>query len=372
MGTTAIAMRLQCNATKPMQRALIIGMYRHLLCCNGGRMRRREFNIHVGATLAWSLLGGAASLPISARAQQRTIPVIGWLHTLSRDRSAPVVAAFGEGLRAAGYIEGQNVAIEYRWADGQYERLADLASDLARRKVDVIVTGGGSLSALAAKTATSTIPIVFAIASDPVESGIVPSLARPEANVTGISNQSLELMAKRLQLIAELVPHADAIGLLVNPKIPISEAIKDEVRRAAAAMPVRIEIVNASSEGEIETAFAELARSQVRGLVVGPDALFYDQRDEIARLAARHALPAIYELSGFVLAGGLMSYATSLPGVYRQAAAYVVRVLAGAKPADLPVQQPTNFELTINLKTAKALGLTVPPALLARADEVIE
>ena len=179
-------------------------------------------------------------------------------------------------------------------------------------------------------------------------------------------------MAKRLQLIAELVPHASAIGLLVNPKLPLAEVIKNEVRRAAAAMPVRIEIVNASSEGEIETAFAELTRSQVRGLVVGADAFFYDQRDQIARLAARHALPAIYELSGFVVAGGLMSYATSLTGAYRQAAAYVARVLAGVKPADLPVQQPTTFELTINLKTAKALGLTLPPTLLARADEVIE
>src|SRR5262245_8267991 len=335
-------------------------------------MRRREFSVHGAVTLAWSLLSGAASLPISARAQQHTIPVIGWLHTLSADRSATVVSAFSEGLRAAGYVEGRNVAIEYRWADGQYERLAELATDLARRKVDVIVTGGGSLAALAAKAATFTIPIVFAIASDPVESGIVQSLARPEANVTGISNQSLELMAKRLQLIAELIPDAGAIGLLVNPKIPISEAIKNEVRKAAAAMPVRIEIVNASSQDEIETAFAQLARSQVRGLVVGPDAFFYDQRDEIARLAARHALPAIYELSGFVLAGGLMSYATSLPGVYRQAAAYVVRVLAGAKPANLPVQQPTNFELTISLKTATALGLTIPPTLLARANEVIE
>jgi putative tryptophan/tyrosine transport system substrate-binding protein len=327
-------------------------------------MRRREFI---------TLLGGAAvAWPLPGRTQRAAIPVIGWLHSLSGDRSAPVIAAFSEELRRAGYVEGQNVAIEYRWADGKYERLAELAADLARRKVDVIVTGGGSPAALAAKTATSTIPIVFAIASDPVESGIVQSLARPDANVTGISNQSLELMAKRLQLMGELVPHASAIGLLVNPKLPITEAIKNEVRRAAAAMPVRIEIVDASSGREIETAFAELARSQVRGLVVGADAFFYDQRDEIARLAAHHALPAIYELSGFVLAGGLMSYAASLPGAYRQAAAYVVRVLAGTKPADLPVQQPTNFELTINLKTAKALGLTIPPTLLARANEVIE
>jgi len=247
-----------------------------------------------------------------------------------------------------------------------------LANDLARRKVDVIVTGGGSLAALAAKAATSTIPIVFAITSDPVESGIVQSLARPEANVTGISFQSLELMAKRLQLIVELVPHADAIGLLVNPKHPLTEAVKKEVRRAAVTMSVRIEIVDASSDGEIETAFAELARSRVRGLFVEADPFFYNKRDQIARLAAHHTLPAIYELSGFVLAGGLMSYGASLTGAYRQAAEYVVRVLAGAKPGDLPVQQPTKFELTINLKAAKALGLTIPPTLLARADEVIE
>jgi putative ABC transport system substrate-binding protein len=298
--------------------------------------------------------------------------VIGWLHTLSGHRSAPVVAAFSEGLRSAGYVEGQNVAIEYRWADGQYERLAELTTDLTRRKVDVIVTGGGTPVALAAKTATSTIPIVFAVASDPVESGIVQNLARLDGNITGISIQSLDLMAKRLERITELVPRADAIGLLVNPKLPITEAIKWEVRRAATTKPVRIEIVNASSEGEIETAFAELNRTQVRALVVGPDAFFYDQRDQIARLAARHALPATYELSGFVLAGGLMSYAASLTGVYRQAAAYVTRILAGAKPADLPVQQPIKFELTINLKTAKALALTIPPTLIARADEVIE
>ena len=337
-------------------------------------MRRREFNLHGGAALAWSLLAGAASLPISARAQQRTIPVIGWLHPLSGGRSAPVVAAFSEGLRGAGYVEGQNVAIEYYWADGQYERLAELATALTRRKVDVIVTGGGSGAALAAKKATSTIPIVFAIASDPVESGIVQSLARPDANITGISIQSLELMAKRLELIAELVPNASAIGLLVNPKAPITitEATKNAILRAAAAMAVRIEIVNASSGGELEAAFAELTRLQVRGLVVGPDAFFYDQREQIARLAARHALPATYELSEFVFAGGLMSYAASLTDSYRQAAVYVARVLAGAKPVELPVKQPTKFELIINLKTAKALGLTVPPTLLARADEVIE
>jgi ABC-type uncharacterized transport system substrate-binding protein len=324
-------------------------------------MRRREFAKLVAATALWPITAGA----------QRPMPAIGWLHSLSESRSAPVIAAFREGLREAGYIEGQNVAIEYRWADGRYDRLPELAADLANRKVTVIVTGGGSPAALAAKKASSTIPIVFASASDPVESGIVRNLARPEANVTGFSSQTLELIAKRLELIAELVPHARIIGLLVNPKLPITEQIKREAK-ASAGHGMRIEIVEASSEGELDAAFAELARLHAEALVVGADAFFYNQREQIAALAARHALPASYELRGFVDAGGLLSYATSLPGVYRQAAAYVGRILAGAKPTDLPVQQPTKFDLVINLKTAQALGLAVPQSLLARADEVIE
>jgi putative tryptophan/tyrosine transport system substrate-binding protein len=327
-------------------------------------MRRRDL---LGGAVA-----GAALAPFGAVAHQKRMPVIGWLHSLSESRSATVIAAFREGLRGTGYIDGENVEIEYRWAEGRYVRLPDLAADLVSRKVDVIVTGGGSPAALAAKNASSTIPIVFSIASDPVESGIVQSLARPEANITGISIQSLELTAKRLELITELVPRAVAIGLLVNPKLPITEQIKREILKASVGKPVRIEIVEASSESELDTAFAELARLRAEALVVGGDAFFYNQRDQIAALAARHALPATYELSGFVVAGGLMSYATSLPGVYRQAATYVGRILAGVKPADLPVQQPTKFELVINLKTAKALGLTIPQSLLARADEVIE
>ena len=325
-------------------------------------MRRREFAKLVAATLSWPMVASA----------QKPMPVIGWLHSLSETRSAPVVGAFREGLREAGYIEGQNIAIEYRWADGHYDRLPELAGDLVARKVDVVVTGGGSPAALAAKKASSTIPIVIASASDPVESGIVQNLAHPEANVTGFSSQTLELIAKRLELIAELVPGARIIGLLVNPKLPITEQIKREVLKASAGNGMRIEIVEASSESELDTAFAELARLHAEALVVGVDAFFYNQREQIATLAARHVLPASYELRGFVDAGGLLSYATSLPGVYRQAAAYVGRILAGAKPTDLPVQQPTKFELVINLKTAKALGLTIPQSLLARADEVIE
>ena len=318
------------------------------------------------------LAGAAVVVPFAARAQQKKMPVVGWLHTLSADRSAPVINAFREGLREAGYIEGKNIAIEYRWAEGNYDRLPALATDLVGRKVDVILTGGGSPAALAAKNATSTIPIVFSIASDPVESGVVQSLARPEANVTGISFQSLDLLAKRLQLTLELAPDARVIGLLVNPKIPITEQIKAEVGRASAAAGVRTEIVDASSESEIDAAFSELARLRVNALVVGNDAFFYNQRDQIAGLAARHSLPASYELSGFVLAGGLMSYSACLNCAYRQAAGYVGRILTGAKPASLPVQQPTRFELVINLKTAKALGLAVPHSLLQRADEVIE
>ena len=327
-------------------------------------MKRRNFLAALSAT--------PVVAPFAVRAQQKKMPVVGWLHTLSAERSAPVISAFREGLREAGYIEGENIAIEYRWAEGNYDRLPTLATDLVGRKVDVILTGGGSPAALAAKNATSLIPIVFSIASDPVESGVVQSLARPEANVTGISFQSLELLAKRLQLTLELTPDARIIGLLVNPKLPITEQIKAEIGRASAATGVRIEIVDASSESEIDAGFSELARLRVNALVIGNDALFYNQRDQIAGLAARHSMPASYELSGFVLAGGLMSYSACLNCAYRQAAGYVDRILTGAKPASLPVQQPTRFELVINLKTAKALGLAVPHSLLQRADEVIE
>jgi putative tryptophan/tyrosine transport system substrate-binding protein len=330
----------------------------------GAPVKRRNFIAAIGVT--------AVAVPSATRSQQKKMAVIGWLHTLSADRSTPVISAFREGLREAGYIEGENIAIEYRGAEGYYDQLPTLATDLVGRKVDVILTGGGSPAALAAKNATSTIPIVFAIASDPVESGVVQSLARPEANVTGISFQSLEILAKRLQLLLELVPRAGVIGLLVNPKLPITEKIKAEVRRVSPTAGVRIEIVDASSETEIDAAFSELARLRVNALLVGNDSLFYNQRDQIADLAVRHSLPASYELSGFVLAGGLMSYSASLNGAYRQAAGYVGRILTGAKPGSLPVQQPTRFELVINMKTAKALDLTVPQSLLQRADEVIE
>jgi putative ABC transport system substrate-binding protein len=327
-------------------------------------MKRRELML---------LLGGAAiSWPLAARAQQKAIPVVGFLHTLSPGTSVAVLAEFRQALSDAGYTEGKNVAIEYRWAEGHYDRLPGLAADLVSRKVDVIITGGGTPSAVAAKQATSKIPIVFTAVSDPVELRLVASWARPAGNVTGISAITLELMAKRLELLSELVPQARVIALLVNPNFPLWERIVSDVREAARVKGVALHIVKASSESEIDTAFPAFAQVHAGALVVGSDPLFYDRREQLAALASRYALPAIYELRGYVAAGGLISYGTSLTGLYRQTAGYVGRILAGAKPADLPVQQPTKFELVINLKTAAALDLIVPQALLARADEVME
>ena len=319
-----------------------------------------------------AVLGCAAfALPIPTRAKQKGTPVIGWLHSLSADRSAAVIAAFKDGLDEAGYIDGRNVAIEYLWAEGHYDRLPALAADLVGRRVDVIVTGGGTPSALAAKAATSTTPIVFTSGSDPVEIGLVASIPRPGGNVTGIDATTIELMAKRLELLSDLLPRVKTVGLLVNPRFTRSNIIISEVEKAVRLKALQLEIVTASSEEELDAAFSA-ARSRGGALVVGPDPFFFDQRPLLAALAARHGIPAIFELRQFADAGGLISYGTSLTGIYRQAAGYVARILKGAKPADLPVQQPTRFELVINLKTARALGLTVPQSLLARADEVIE
>jgi putative ABC transport system substrate-binding protein len=304
-------------------------------------------------------------------AQQKPMPVIGWLHSLSADRSAAVITAFGEGLRDAGYIIGKNVAIEYRWADGNYDRLPELAADLVSRKVDVILTGGGYPSAVAAKRATSVIPVVFTSVSIPIELGIVASLARPGGNATGISATSTQLMGKRLELLSDLVPHIGTIALLVNPNQPLTKQIIAETQEAAQSKDVRLRILEAASKEALAAVFPTL-RSQADALVLGPDPLFYDERQSIAALAALHHVAAIYELRQFADAGGLISYGSCITGVYRQAAGYVGRILSGAKPADLPVQQPTKFELVVNLKTAKALGITVPPTLLAGADEVIE
>jgi putative ABC transport system substrate-binding protein len=299
------------------------------------------------------------------------MPVIGYLGNSSPSPAAPGLAVFRQGLSETGYVEGQNVAIEYRWAEGRYDRLPAFAADLVDRKVEVIVAGGGVPSALAAKNATSTIPIVF-IVCDPVASGLVASLARPGGNLTGVGVMMTELMPKRLELLSELVPQAGVIALLVNPNNASTERLIRDVQEAAVAKGVRLRILAAGAEGEFETAFAALVQLHAGALVVSADPFFTSQREQLVELASRHAVPAIYEWREFAAAGGLISYGPSLTSVSRQAGIYAGKILKGAKPADLPVQQPTTFELVVNLNTAKALGLTVPPSILSRADEVIE
>jgi putative tryptophan/tyrosine transport system substrate-binding protein len=324
-------------------------------------VKRREFLVLVGSAMA-------AACPL--RAQQKAMPVIGYLHYASPGPNAPNVAAFHQGLSETGYVEGQNVAIEYRWAAGRYDRLPALATDLVGHKVDVIVAAGPP-AARAAKGATSTIPIVFASA-DPVGEGLVASLARPGGNLTGISALSTELTPKRLELLSELVPQIRVTALLVNPNNPTAESIIGDVQGAARAKVVQLHILKAGAESEIDTAFATLVQLRVGALIVGADPFFFSRRGQLVELAARHALPAIYESREFATAGGLISYGSSLAAAYRQTGIYAGKILKGAKPTDLPVEQPTTFELVINLNTAKALGLTVPPSILARADEVIE
>jgi len=314
--------------------------------------------------------------PVAALAQQKPIPVIGWLSNLSIDTSLLAqggIAAFREGLSRAGYVEGQNVAIEYRWAEGNYDRLPALAADLVSRKVDVIAaSGGGDVASRAAKDATSTIPIVFIGGGDPVEAGLVASLGRPGGNITGISFIAVELTPKRFELLLELVPHAQVIGFLVNQNSPTAERTVRNVQEAARVKGVQHLILKAGGEGEFATAFASLIQLHGEGILVAADPVFGQRREELAMLAARYRIPAIYAFREYVDSGGLVSYGPSLAATYRQAGTYVGRILAGAKPTDLPMQEPTKFELVINLKTAKALGLTVPQSLLARADEVIE
>jgi ABC-type uncharacterized transport system substrate-binding protein len=323
-------------------------------------MRRRELMV---------LLAGGLTVARPLRAQQKAMPVIGYLSAGSPDPSAQSLTAFRQGLGETGYVEGQNV--EYRWAEGRYDRLPALAADLVDRHVDVITTTGGP-SVLAAKSATSTIPIVFRSGADPVELGLVASLARPGGNLTGVSFISIELMPKRLDLLSELVPHAGLIALLVNPNSSIAQRIIGNMQEAASAKGLQLDILMASTESEIDTAFETLVHQYAGALVVGGDTFFANRLDQIMALAAHHAVPAIYELREAVAAGGLISYGPSRTGAWRQVGTYVGKILKGAKPADLPVQQPTAFELVVNLNTAKALGLTVPPSILARADEVIE
>jgi putative ABC transport system substrate-binding protein len=317
------------------------------------------------------LLGGAMTAAPALRAQQRAMPVIGFLGSASPGPYAPYVAAFRQGLSETGYIESQNVAIEYRWAEGQFDRLPALAADLVGRKVDVIATSGGDFSAFAAKNATSLIPIVFLAGGDPVEEGLVASLAAPGGNLTGVTLVTVELWGKRVELIVELVPQAKVIAQLVNPNFPGAERNIEAVREAARAKRLQLRILKPGSESEIDSAFASLNDLQADALLVG-DPSFLGRREQIVALAARYTVPAIYEWREFAAAGGLMSYGTSLTGTYRNVGTYVGKILKGAKPTDLPVQQPTRFELVVNLKTASQLGLTVSPSILARADEVIE
>jgi putative ABC transport system substrate-binding protein len=327
-------------------------------------MRRRDFII---------LLAGAMDGWLSAaRAQQKAMPLIGFLGGRSAPgSSALVMAAFREGLSETGYIEGQNVAIEHRWAEGRFDRLPALAADLVSRKVDVIIVGD-TPAAVAAKSATSTIPIVFLGVGDPVGAGLVASLARPGGNLTGFSIMAIELMPKRLELLSELVPQARVIALLVNPNSTYAERIIGDVQEAARAKGVQLPILKAGTERDFETAFASLVQLQAGALVVGADPFFESRREQLVALAARYAIPAIYFWRAFAVAGGLISYSPNAAADYRQAGIYTGKILKGAKPADLPVQQPTRLELVVNLKTAKALGLTVPPSILALADEVIE
>ena len=319
-----------------------------------------------------ALLGGAAAWPLAARAQQPAMPVIGFLHTRSPDDSAYMVAAFRDGLAAHGYSEGRNVAIEYRWARGRYEQLPALAADLVSRNVTIIAAAGGEPSALAAKATTSSIPIVFVIGGDPVKSGLAASLNHPGGNSTGVSLLTTDLEAKRLGLLHELVPDAAGAAVLINPNLPQSEGQIREVEEAARTLGRRIRILKASNVEELEAALATIVSEQIKALLVAADPFFDTQRARIVAVAIQHKVPAIYQFREFTIAGGLMSYGISLTDAYRLSGDSVGRILKGEKPADLPVVQSTKFEFVINLKTAKALGLAIPPTLLARADEVIE
>jgi putative tryptophan/tyrosine transport system substrate-binding protein len=325
-------------------------------------MRRREFI---------TLLGGAAAWPLAAQAQQ-AMPVVGFLSSRSADDSARVVAAFREGLAEIGYVDGRNAAIEFRWAQGQFDRLPALAAELVRRPVTVLAAVGGHQTPRAAQAATNAIPIVFGIGEDPVKEGLVPNLNRPGANVTGATFFTALLGAKRLGLLRDLVPKAEVVGLLVNQNTSQGQGQIRDVQQAAHDLGQRLVILNGGSDEDIDAAFASLARQGVAALLVGADPYFDPRRDRLIGLVAQHRVPAIYQFRDYALAGGLMSYGASITDLYRQVGVYVGRVLKGEKPADLPVLQPTKFETVINLKTAKVLGVKISDNLLSLADEVIE
>jgi putative tryptophan/tyrosine transport system substrate-binding protein len=316
--------------------------------------------------------GGAAAWPLAARAQQ-AMPVIGFLHQGSLEASGPYLTAFRKGLSDTGFVEGRNVAIEYRWAEGHYERMPEVAADLVSRKVAVIATPGNLPGTRAAKAATSTIPIVFGVAEDPVKAGLVASLNRPDGNTTGINFFTGELVAKRLALLHELVPSAKRVAVFINPSDPPrAEVLRSDVQAAARDIGVQLQILDPSTSREIDAAFAALERERAEALFVGPDGFYNSRRVHLANMAAHHSIPTVFAVREYVEAGGLMSYGTNLIDMYREAGVYCGRILKGAKPADLPVLQSTKFELVINLQTARMLGLEIPPTLLARADEVIE
>jgi len=325
-------------------------------------MRRREFML---------LLGGAMTAR-ALHAQQRAMPVIGYLGSATPAANARLLPRFHQGLGETSFVEGRNVVIEYRWAEDRYDRLPELAADLVGHKVDVIVSTGGITGALAAREATSTIPIVFITGDDPVKRGLITSLARPGGNLTGVSFLTVELTSKRLELILDLAPQAKAICLLLNPKNASAERAEREMQDAARTKRVQLHVLKAGTESEIDAAFATLTQLRAEGLVVASDPYFASQRDQLLRLAAHRGIPTIYERREFVAAGGLLSYGPSFPDTWHQVGIYVGKILRGEKPADLPVQRPTKYELIVNLNTAKTLGLTVPPSILARADEVIE
>ena len=327
-------------------------------------MNRRAFIAGLGGT--------AAAGPRAVSAQPRALPVVGYLSTRSVGEAEYVTAAFRQGLKDAGYVEGRNVAIEFRWADLQYDRLPAIAADLVQRRVAVIAAVGGIHSGLAAKAATSTIPIVFVSAGDPVSFGLVPSLARHGTNVTGISMITVALAPKRLELLRELVPRAAVIAMLVNPTSPYFEPETRDVLDAARTRGLQVHVLKANTERDLDAAFATLAQHRVDALLVSGDPFFDSQREKLVALTAQRAIPAMYQWREFPLLGGLVSYGSSITSQYREAGVYTGRILKGQRPADLPILQPTKLELVINLKTAKALGLTIPQSLLVRADEVIQ